>query len=191
MDAREIYKEKIEKKLSKWKPAIDELKARLEHAEENTKSKLSEQLAGLPEKRAKAEKILGEIASASHEAWEGVKSGIDQGWRDLSRTAKRTMSKVRDAVGHGRRDEEIRQIAYYIWLDAGRPEGKHVEHWLQAEAIWREQHAAKQPESPRPAKVKRKSTATAPQGEGRAPKTRTARRKGSINRSVEKTQQRQ
>jgi hypothetical protein len=188
MDTREIYKEKIEKQLSKWKNTIDELKTKLERAEETAKGKLTEQLEGLHEKRAKAEKILGEITSAGHEAWEGVKSGIEQGWRDLSRTAKRTMSKVRDAVGHGNRDEEIRQIAYSIWLDEGCPHGRHLDHWFKAESIWREQQTAKQPESPRSAKAKRKPTATAPQGEGRAAKTRTTRRNRSIKRGGEKTQ---
>lgn len=31
-------------------------------------------------------------------------------------------------------EERIRERAYVIWERAGRPEGKQVEHWLQAEA---------------------------------------------------------
>jgi hypothetical protein len=31
-------------------------------------------------------------------------------------------------------EERIRERAYEIWERAGRPEGKTVEHWLQAEA---------------------------------------------------------
>jgi hypothetical protein len=31
-------------------------------------------------------------------------------------------------------EERIRERAYEIWERVGRPEGKAVEHWLQAEA---------------------------------------------------------
>jgi hypothetical protein len=31
-------------------------------------------------------------------------------------------------------EQHIRERAYQIWEEAGRPEGKAVEHWLQAEA---------------------------------------------------------
>ena len=31
-------------------------------------------------------------------------------------------------------DERIRERAYQIWERADRPEGKSVEHWLEAEA---------------------------------------------------------
>jgi hypothetical protein len=34
------------------------------------------------------------------------------------------------------RDEEIRLIAYQIWEEEGRPHGKNVEHWVQAERRW-------------------------------------------------------
>ncbi|PRH83997.1 DUF2934 domain-containing protein [Labrys okinawensis] len=32
-----------------------------------------------------------------------------------------------------RRDERIRERAYQIWEAAGRPDGKAIEHWAQAE----------------------------------------------------------
>ena len=37
-------------------------------------------------------------------------------------------------------EDEIRLIAYQIWEDEGCPDGVHVEHWIRAESIWREQH---------------------------------------------------
>jgi len=33
------------------------------------------------------------------------------------------------------RDERIRQQAYQIWLDEGCPDGRHKDHWEQAEKI--------------------------------------------------------
>jgi len=38
-------------------------------------------------------------------------------------------------------EEEIRLIAYQIWEDDGCQEGLHLEHWVRAETIWREQYS--------------------------------------------------
>lgn len=67
-------------------------------------------------------------------------------------SSKKTMAKVREAIEHPYREEEIRQIAYHLWLDEGCPHGRHLDHWFKAESIWREQEAAKQPADRRPAK---------------------------------------
>ena len=163
MDTRETYKEKIEQQLSKWRTTIDGLKTKMEQAEEQAKAKLHEQLENLHEKRGKAEKMLEEITTASQEAWESVKTGIEQGWKDLNRTAKNTLRKVREAVASPNRDEEIRQIAYYLWLEEGRPDGRHLEHWLRAESIWRARHEIKGLHEPTPSRAKgtRKRTTNA------------------------------
>jgi hypothetical protein len=34
----------------------------------------------------------------------------------------------------GERERNIRERAYAIWEQEGRPDGKSVDHWLQAEA---------------------------------------------------------
>ena len=33
------------------------------------------------------------------------------------------------------REERIREIAYFLWLDAGSPDGEAEGHWLAAEAL--------------------------------------------------------
>jgi hypothetical protein len=43
--------------------------------------------------------------------------------------------------------EEIALYAYYIWEKEGRPEGRALEHWLQAELQLR---AARPLDAPRP-----------------------------------------
>ncbi len=40
-------------------------------------------------------------------------------------------------------DEEVRQLAYKLWQEAGCPNGSDVQHWLQAQEIWRQTHAGK------------------------------------------------
>ncbi len=36
-------------------------------------------------------------------------------------------------------EEEIRLMAYRIWEDQGRQDGRDVEQWLEAEAMWQRQ----------------------------------------------------
>ena len=42
--------------------------------------------------------------------------------------------------------QRIRERAYEVWERAGRPEGKAVEHWLQAEAEMRRENQGERPE---------------------------------------------
>ncbi|HEY1197848.1 MAG TPA: DUF2934 domain-containing protein [Thermoplasmata archaeon] len=44
------------------------------------------------------------------------------------------------------RGDEIRRIAYNLWEKEDRPEGRALDHWLRAEAIWVSQHGT-QPRS--------------------------------------------
>ena len=32
-------------------------------------------------------------------------------------------------------DDRVREIAYFLWLDAGSPEGEAERHWLAAEGL--------------------------------------------------------
>jgi hypothetical protein len=36
------------------------------------------------------------------------------------------------------RDEEVRQLAYKFWQEAGCPNGADLQHWLKAEEVWRD-----------------------------------------------------
>jgi len=173
MENKEAYKAKIENQLAKWKSTIDGLKIKVEQAEVNAKGKLHEQLDGLHDKRARAEKLLEELSATSQEAWKEIRAGAERGWRDISRTAKTTMAKVRHALEARDRDEEIRQIAYYLWLDEGCPQGRHFDHWLKAESIWREREAANPADRPRPAR--RRKTATPPRAKKPAVKAKPRR----------------
>lgn len=55
------------------------------------------------------------------------------------------------------RDEEIRQLAYRLWQEAGCPEGNDVQHWLKAEVIWLNDHRAAIPANAAKARKPRKS----------------------------------
>jgi Protein of unknown function (DUF2934) len=36
------------------------------------------------------------------------------------------------AAGHPAKDDHIRERAYLIWVDEGRPHGRDLDHWLRA-----------------------------------------------------------
>jgi hypothetical protein len=36
------------------------------------------------------------------------------------------------AESDGHKDDQIRERAYLIWVDEGRPNGREVDHWLRA-----------------------------------------------------------
>lgn len=37
--------------------------------------------------------------------------------------------------------EEIAHVAYEMYLIEGKPEGRHIEHWLEAERVLLERHS--------------------------------------------------
>jgi hypothetical protein len=180
MDSKEVFKDKIVGQLAKWKTTMDGLKSNIEQAEVDARAKLHDQLEMLHDKRVKAEKILEDVSATSQEAWEQVKSGVEEGWTELTRTAKKTMAKVREAIAKPKPDEEIRQIAYKLWQEEGYPDGRQLDHWFSAEAIWRGRQEAAQPyQQPRP-KAKRtpKKTATPAKTKSRATKPKPSPAEG-------------
>ena len=68
--------------------------------------------------------------------------------------------------------ENVALRAYHIWNDSGRPDGKHQEHWLQAEAEIRKQLTTEAPKTKASAKKKAPAKKTA--AKKKAPATKTA-----------------
>ena len=164
MESKATYQKRIESQLTKWKTTIDALKTKIEQAEAAGRAKLHAQLDRLHDKRAGAEKLLEELSATSQDAWAEIKSGVEQSWNEVTRTAKQTMANVREAIEHPHREDEIRRIAYQLWLDEGCPHGRHLDHWFKAESIWREQQAkqAEKNRSPRVNPKRRTTTKTRP-----------------------------
>ena len=65
------------------------------------------------------------------------------------------------------RDERIREIAYFLWLEEGAPEGEADRHWLAAEAL-----VASEPSKMSPSKSRlRRAQENAPSVTGRRDRT--------------------
>jgi hypothetical protein len=50
-------------------------------------------------------------------------------------------------------DEEVRQLAYRIWQEAGCPNGSDLQHWLKAKEVWQENHRSEN--QPKPSKARK------------------------------------
>ena len=60
-----------------------------------------------------------------------------------------TGSEVERGPETSDRHDRIREIAYFLWLDEGSPEGEHERHWTAAEGLLepeREQREESEPE---------------------------------------------
>ena len=49
-------------------------------------------------------------------------------------TELEVLAAISSGDGQSAKEEAIRERAYLIWEEEGRPEGRHLDHWLRAEA---------------------------------------------------------
>jgi Protein of unknown function (DUF2934) len=49
-------------------------------------------------------------------------------------TEPEVVAAISSADGQVAGEQAIRERAYAIWEEEGRPEGRHLDHWLRAEA---------------------------------------------------------
>jgi len=67
-----------------------------------------------------------------------MKRSMDQKAATSTAATQQTEPEVVAAIfsgdGQSANEEAIRKRAYAIWEEEGRPEGRHLDHWLRAEA---------------------------------------------------------
>lgn len=50
----------------------------------------------------------------------------------------------------GPTEAEIQHVAYRLWIEEGRPQGRDMDHWLAAKELLRHHHGRSGPERRRP-----------------------------------------
>jgi hypothetical protein len=67
-----------------------------------------------------------------------MKRSLDQKAATSTAATQQTEPEVVAAISSGdgqiAKEQAIRERAYAIWEEEGRPEGRHLDHWLAAEA---------------------------------------------------------
>jgi len=49
-------------------------------------------------------------------------------------TEPEVVAAISSADGHAAKEQVIRERAYAMWEEEGRPERRHLDHWLRAKA---------------------------------------------------------
>jgi hypothetical protein len=134
MSSKEAYQRKIKAQLGRWKTTFNGLLTQVEKAGSDAKLKYEGYAPTLRAKRAEMERKLEELKAAGGETWESARAAVEYAWEELRRTTETAISIFQEGRRAPNRDEEIRLIAYHLWEQEGRPEGRQVEHWDKAEA---------------------------------------------------------
>ena len=76
MNEKELYQQKKQAQLDEWKAEADKLKAKASGASADAQLQLNKQIEALEDKIEDGKTRLTEIAEASEEAWDSIKSAF-------------------------------------------------------------------------------------------------------------------
>jgi len=82
MDKRE-FEGNLRMQLDKWDAQINRLRAKADVASAETRARYHEEIEQLREQQRRAERRLDDFNHASDSAWEEMKIGMENAWRDL------------------------------------------------------------------------------------------------------------
>ena len=89
----QAFGKQTESRLAEFKKEIDELQAKAEDLEGDAKARAEQQLTALRQKRDEVSEKLKELSSSSGNAWEHLKSGIDEAMEDLGDAYKKAAAE--------------------------------------------------------------------------------------------------
>jgi len=95
MGMKETYERKIDAELRQWQARIEILKAKADQAEAAQKLKYYEEIEALRTGLLQAREKLDALRAASTDAWEEVRSGMEQSWHDLRSAFERAAEKLK------------------------------------------------------------------------------------------------
>ena len=81
---KEAYQRKLEAQLKEWDKQLDQLMAKAKKVRADARTRIEEELAGLKDKRAAAQKKFDELRHHGEGAWEELKDGVEKAWGDIS-----------------------------------------------------------------------------------------------------------
>jgi len=95
MERKDAYSKKVQAQLDEWDAEIDKLKARARLAEADAQLEIQKQLETLGRKRKEAGDKLAELRTASDDAWEEIKEGLESAKDSLGNALKSAGAKFR------------------------------------------------------------------------------------------------
>ena len=95
MNMKESYRQKLKAQLDQWSAEIDKIKARADKADADVKLEYSEQIEDLRVKQQAAKEKLAGLLSASDDAWEELKAGVESAWLTLGEAIDRAAARIK------------------------------------------------------------------------------------------------
>ena len=95
MHDRELYQQKMHAQLDEWKAEADRLRAKASGASADAQLDINRQIRALERKIEAGRAKLLEIASASEDAWESIKEGVESAWDSLRSATRDAATKFK------------------------------------------------------------------------------------------------
>jgi len=95
MGIKEEYQKELQEQLDDWGKEIDKLKVVAGKAKVGLQAEYYKEIEDLRCKQLAAQKKLHELKSASGEAWEDLKGGIEISWSAMSKAVKSAVSRFK------------------------------------------------------------------------------------------------
>ena len=93
MASRKEYIQSLHQKIDEWNSDIDELIAKKDKVETESKLELQKQIDALKVKRSEMEIKLEDLKNTGADAWEDVKSGVDLAWEAMNSAVRSAVSR--------------------------------------------------------------------------------------------------
>jgi hypothetical protein len=92
---KEAYEKKIEAQMDEWKIEIDKLKAKADKAEADAQIQYYKQIEDIRAKQEAAREKLAELKGAGEDAWEDLKTGLENALNNLKDAVKSATSRFK------------------------------------------------------------------------------------------------
>ncbi len=94
-NTREEYIQKLTSKLDEWEHDLALLETKTEKAEGDLKQEYSKQVEAIKERRQETMHKLDELRSASGDAWEDLKEGMESSWEAMGNAVKEAVARFK------------------------------------------------------------------------------------------------
>lgn len=92
---REEYVRKAEEQIQNWRVQIDELSAKVAHAQADARDLYASEVAKLREHQHEAEARLDRLRQASEATWHDLRSEADAAWQRFGDTMRKSWDRFR------------------------------------------------------------------------------------------------
>lgn len=96
MEARELYKQKVEAQIHEWSAKLDVLKAKSEKLTVQAKLEMQPSIDAVHAKYDTAKAKLDKIGAATDDTWDEIVKDVDHAWNDFKAAVEGTYDAMKD-----------------------------------------------------------------------------------------------